>query len=186
VLVVRIGLSPFRCRGGRRKSGAELRRSGTWRHLANNRAIWLPPSILRRADLEQMVESYVGHLMSSDPRLKSKGIQFGSKDGRDYVEAKKVAKNKLRFHVDLESDQVIDVPIDLTFNLTADCRNNLLKLQAQDVNAEVDIPIISTLLNVFKPGLLKMPVGDINFANTSVSICPRIRVTETGDLSMGL
>ena len=169
-----------------RISGSQLRSSPTWKHLNTNRAIWLPPSIIKRRTLENMVESYVGHLMNADPNMKKNDLEYGYKHGSRYVEATKKAKNKLHFDLDLKSHYGIDFEVDVDFDLVIKCENNKLVLSAESVKGEADIPILSSILNVFGSCLLKMKMGNFSFGNANLPFCPRVNVTNSGDVTLSL
>ncbi len=163
-------------------SGSSLRQSPSWRHTSTNRAIWLPPSIIKRSSLEKMVESYVGHMMKTNPQMKE--MAYGFKNGRSYVEAKRIAGNKLHFDLDLKYENIIDLETDVDFNLAIKCQNNKINLKAESVKAQVDIPLVSTLVRIFEQGFMKMDMGNFEFGNANVPMCPSIKVTPEGDISM--
>ena len=167
-------------------SGSELRNSSTWKHSKSNKAIWLPPSIIKRATLENMVESYVGHMMYSDPNMKSKDLTYGYLNGKKHVEAKKKTKNKLQFDLDLKSHYGIDFEVDVDFDLVIKCENNKLSLSAESVKGKADIPILSSILNIFNSSLLKMNLGNFSFGNANLEFCPRVKVTNAGDVTLSL
>lgn len=166
--------------------GTVLRNSPTWKHSKSNKAIWLPPSIIKRATLEKMVESYVGHMMYADPNMKSKDLTYGYKHGKRYVEATKKAKNKLHFDLDLKSHYGIDFEVDVDFDLVIACKNNKLSLSAESVKGEADIPILSSILDVFGSSLHKMNMGNFSFGNANLPFCPRVKVTNAGDVTLSL
>ena len=129
-----------------------------------------------------MVESYVGHMMKVQPGMKK--LTFGKKYGRAYVEAKKAGKNKLHFDLDLAYNKAkIDFETDVDFDLVVDCRNNRIDLRAQSVKGELNIPVISSLVRLFKSDFAKMNMGNFNFGNANVPFCPNIKITENGDIS---
>lgn len=163
-------------------SGTELRRSAGWKYTSRNRAIWLPPTIIRRATLEAMVESYVGHMMNANPDMKH--LEFGKKYGRAYVEAKQASSDKLHFDLDLAYTYGPDMETDVDFDLVVKCQNNKLSLQAQSVKAELNVPVISRLVRIFKSDFAKMNMGNFNFGNANVPFCPSIRVTPEGDITL--
>jgi hypothetical protein len=169
-----------------RIEGSELRNSPTWKHSKSNRAIWLPPSIIKRITLENMVESYVGHLMNANPNMKKNDLEYGYKHGNRYVEATKKAKNKLHFDLDLKSHYGIDFEVDVDFDLVIKCQNNKLALSAESVKGKADIPILSSILNLFDSCLLKMNMGNFSFGNASLEFCPRVKVTNAGDVMLSL
>lgn len=169
-----------------RIAGSQLRNSPTWKHSNSNRAIWLPPSIIKRRTLENMVESYVGHLMNADPKMRSNDLEYGYKNGNRYVEATKKANNKLHFDLDLKSHYGIDFEVDVDFDLVIKCQNNKLALSAESVKGKADIPILSSILNVFDSCLLKMKMNNFNFGNASLEFCPRVKVTNAGDVKLSL
>lgn len=166
--------------------GTVLRNSPTWKHSNSNKAIWLPPSIIKRATLENMVESYVGHMMYADPNMKSKDLTYGYKHGNRYVEATKKAKNKLHFDLDLKSHYGIDFEVDVDFDLVIKCTNNRLSLNAESVKGKADIPILSSILDVFGSCLHKMNMGNFSFGNSNLEFCPRVKVTNAGDVTLSL
>ena len=168
-----------------RIAGSELRNSPTWKHSNSNRAIWLPPSIIKRITLENMVESYVGHLMNADPNMKKNDLEYGYKHGR-YVEATKKTKNTLHFDLDLKSHYGIDFEVDVDFDLVIKCQNNKLALSAESVKGKADIPILSSILDVFGSCLHKMKMNNFNFGNASLEFCPRVSVTNAGDVKLSL
>lgn len=163
-------------------SGKQLRKHRGWRFTSRNKAIWLPPTIIKRATLEQMVESYVGHMMNTVPAMRK--LEFGKKYGRAYVEAKKVGADKLHFDLDLAYHKVVDIETDVDFDLVIGCNNNKIKLQAQSVKAKVNIPIVSRLVRIFKSNFAKMNMGNFNFGNSNVPFCPSIKVTNSGDIAL--
>jgi hypothetical protein len=167
-------------------AGSELRNSPTWKHSNSNRAIWLPPSIIKRITLENMVESYVGHLMKSDPDMKKNDLTYGYKNGNRYVEATKKTKNKLHFDLDLKSHYGISFEVDVDFDLVIKCQNNELALSAESVKGKADIPILSSILDVFDSCLLKMKMNNFSFGNANLEFCPRVNVTNRGDITLSL
>jgi hypothetical protein len=167
-------------------SGSTLRNSATWKHSNSNRAIWLPPSIIKRITLENMVESYVGHMMYADPEMRNNDLAYGYKNGNRYVEATKKAANKLHFDLDLKSHYGIDFEVDVDFDLVIKCQNNKLSLTAESVKGEADIPIISSILNLFGSCFHKMDMGNFNFGNSNLEFCPRVKVTNVGDVTLSL
>ena len=169
-----------------RIAGSELRNSPTWKHSNRNKAIWLPPSIIKRITLESMVESYVGHLMNADPKMKENDLEYGYKNGNRYVEATKKATNKLHFDLDLESHYGIDFEVDVDFDLVISCKNNKLTLTAESVKGEADIPILSSILNLFDSCFLKMNMGNFSFGNANLPFCPTVKVTNVGDVTLRL
>ena len=165
-------------------SGSELRRASIWRHTTRNKAIWLPPSIIKRYTLEKMVESYVGHLMNANPKMKD--LEYGKKFGRAYVEAKKTSNNKLHFDLDLVYHKVVDLETDVDFDLVINCQQNKINLKVQGVKAKLNVPLLSTILSAFQSGLFKMDMGNFEFGNANVPFCPTIKVTPQGDVSLRL
>ncbi|MFK7935952.1 MAG: RICIN domain-containing protein [Saprospiraceae bacterium] len=165
-------------------SSRTLRSSAGWKHLTSNKSIWLPPSVIRRADLEKMVECYVGHMMNTQPKLSK--LEFGKKFGRAYVEAKRAGSNKLHFDLDLKYDAPVDLETDVDFDLVLNCNNNQIDLKAQSVRAAVNVPVLSSILNVFRANFMKMNLGNFNFQTSQVPFCPRINVTSNGDVKLGI
>ena len=165
-------------------SGRRLRNATTWKHFQGNRAIWLPPTLIKRYTLEKMVECYMGHLMNSEPQMKK--LEFGKKSGRAYVEAKKTRGNKLHFDLDLVYDWKIDLETDVDFNLAVYCRNNKINLKAESVKAKVNVPVLTSLIRVFKSRFAKMDMGNFDFGNANVPFCPTIRVENNGNISLRL
>jgi len=163
-------------------SGSKLRKNRGWRYTSKNRAIWLPPTVIKRAKLEQMVESYVGHMMNTVPEMRK--LEFGKKYGRAYVEAKKLNGNTLRFDLDLAYKKGINLATDVDFDLVIGCNNNRLRLQARSVKAKVNIPIVSRLVRVFKSNFAKMNMGNFDFGNSNVPFCPSIKVNNAGDITL--
>ena len=162
-------------------SGTKLRNHAGWRYTSQNKAIWLPPTIIKRATLEQMVESYVGHMMNTNPGMRK--LEFGKKYGRAYVEAKKAGGNKLHFDLDLAYHKGIDLETDVDFDLVVSCYNNKINLKAQSVKGKVNIPIVSRLVRLFKSNFAKMNMGNFDFGNSNVPFCPNIKVTNAGDIT---
>ena len=165
-------------------SGSNLRKHPGWKYTSKNKAIWLPPSIIKRATLEQMVESYVGHMMNTNPDMKK--LEFGKKYGRAYVEAKKVSANKLHFDLDLAYHKGIDFETDVDFDLVVKCSNNKINLKAESVKAKLNIPVVSRLVRVFKSNFAKMNMGNFSFGNSNVPFCPTIKVNNGGDITFRL
>ncbi|PHN03204.1 PLAT/LH2 domain-containing protein [Flavilitoribacter nigricans] len=163
-------------------SGSEMRRYPAWKYTSANRAIWLPPSIIRRATLEAIVESYVGHMMNAEPDMRK--LEFGKKYGRAYVEAKPAGGNKLHFDLDLVYDTTIDLETDVDFDLVVSCDNKQLNLRAQNVKAQVNVPLITRLIRIFKSDFAKMKLYAINFGSSGVPYCPSLRVTSAGDITI--
>ncbi len=163
-------------------SGSELRRYAGWRHQAGNKAIWLPPTVIKRATLEEIVESYIGHMMDAQPSMRK--LKFGKKYGRAYVEATRVSGNKLHFDLDLAYDSAVDLETDVDFDLVVQCQNNQLNLEAQAIRGELNVPIISSIVRIFKSDFAKMKMCHVNFAGTAVAFCPNIRVESNGDISI--
>lgn len=161
-------------------SGKNLRKHPGWRYTSQNKAIWLPPTIIERVKLEQMVESYVGHMMNTHPDMRK--LEFGKKYGRSYVEAKKAGPNTLHFDLDLAYHKGIDIATDVDFDLVVRCSNNKISLNAQSVKAKVNIPIVSRLVRLFKSNFAKMNMGNFNFGNSNVPFCPSIKISNTGDI----
>jgi hypothetical protein len=161
-------------------SGTKLRKHPGWRYTSQNKAIWLPPTIIERYKLEQMVESYVGHMMNTNPDMRK--LEFGKKYGRAYVEAKKAGANTLHFDLDLAYHKGIDLATDVDFDLVIQCSNNKISLKAQSVKAKVNIPIVSRLVRLFKSNFAKMNFGNFNFGNSNVPFCPSIKVSNAGDI----
>jgi hypothetical protein len=161
-------------------SGTNLRKHRGWRYTAQNKAIWLPPTIIERAKLEEMVESYVGHMMNTNPDMRK--LEFGKKYGRAYVEAKKAGTDKLHFDLDLAYHKGVDIATDVDFDLVVRCSNNKINLTAQSVKARVNIPIVSRLVRLFKSNFAKMNMGNFNFGNSNVAFCPSIKVSNAGDI----
>ena len=133
-----------------------------------------------------MVESYVGHLMNADPEMRGNDLEYGYKNGSRYVEATKKAKNKLHFDLDLKSHYGIDFEVDVDFDLVIKCQNNKLSLSAESVKGKADIPILSSILDVFGSCLHKMNMGNFSFGNANLEFCPRVNVTNTGDVTLSL
>ena len=115
-------------------SGKELRSHRGWRYTSQNRALWLPPMVLKRAMLEEMVESYVGHMMNSRPDMKK--LEFGKKYGRAYVQAKHKSSSKLKFDLDLAYHKGIDFEVDVDFDMVIKCKNNKISLKAEAVKGK--------------------------------------------------
>ena len=132
--------------------------------------------------METMVESYVGHMMDVEPSMKK--LKFGKKYGRAYVEAKQAGANRLKFDLDLAYDAAVDLETDVDFDLVVNCKNNKLSLQAQSVKGELNVPVISSLIRIFKSDFAKMKMCHINFGSSSVAFCPNIRVLPNGDISI--
>jgi len=165
-------------------SGKELRKYRGWKYTSKNKAIWLPPTVIKRITLEQMVESYVGHMMNTNPEMKK--LKFGKKYGRSYVEAKKAGANKLHFDLDLAYHKGIDIEMDVDFDLVVKCQNNRITLKAQTVKGKLNIPIVSRFVRIFKSDFAKMKMGNFNFGNSNVPFCPSIKVTKNGDIELRL
>jgi hypothetical protein len=77
-----------------------------------------------------------------------------------------------------------DMETDVDFDLVVNCQNNRLSLNAENVKAELNVPVISRLVRLFKSDFAKMKMGNFNFANSSVPFCPNIRVMNNGDISI--
>jgi hypothetical protein len=163
-------------------SGKEMRKNRGWKYTNKNRALWLPPKVLKREMLEAMVESYVGHMMNSRPDMKK--LEFGKKYGRSYVEAKKKTGNKLKFDLDLAYKKGIDLEVDVDFDLAIKCQNNTISLNAENVKGKLNIPIVSKLVRVFKKDFTKRKFGNFNFDGSNVSFCPSIKVMNNGDIAL--
>lgn len=164
-------------------SGRELRAHQNWRYNSLNRAIWLPPSVIKKQMLEEIVESYVGHMMNEEPELKH--LEYGKKYGRAYVEAKPVSGNKLHFDLDLAYTKGVDLETDVDFDMIVLCQNNKLSLQVENVRGKLEIPLISRLVRLFKEDFAKMKIENFDF-QSQVPLCPSIRVESNGDISLRL
>ena len=165
-------------------TGKQLRKSASWKYTSKNKNMWLPPFLIKRATMEAMVESYIGHMMNYDKEMRK--FEFGKKHGRAYVEAKKVGPNKLHFDLDLKYkiNNAPDPEIDVDFDLVVNCHNKQINMSAQSVKGQLNIPLATKLIRKFKSCFAKMDMGNINFAPTDVPFCPTIKVKPNGDLSM--
>lgn len=160
-------------------SGSELRSYAGWRYNSANRGIWMPPTIIKNSTLVAIVESYVGHLMNLEDDLKD--FEYGKKQGQHYVVAKKVAADKLHFDLDLAYTKGIDLETDLDFDMLINCQNNNLSLQFVNVKGQLEIPIISSLVRVFKKDFASMKIDNFGF-QSQVPLCPSIRIDDNGNI----
>ena len=165
-------------------TGKELRKSSSWKYTNKNKSIWLPPFLIKRATIEAMVESYVGHMMNAEKEMRN--LEFGKKFGRAYVEAKKAGSNRLQFDLDLKYkiNNAPDPEIDVDFDLVVNCQNKQISMSAQSVRGQLNIPLATKLIRKFKSCFAKMDMGNFSFAPTNVDFCPTIKVKSNGDISI--
>jgi hypothetical protein len=165
-------------------TGKELRKSSSWKYTSKNKAIWLPPMLIKRTTMEQMVESYIGHMMNDNKDMRN--LEFGKKYGRAYVEAKKAGSNRLKFDIDLKYkvNNAPDPAVDVDFDLVVKCHNNKIQLKAESVKGQLNIPLATKIIRMFKSSFGKMDMGNFNFGSNNVPFCPTIKVKQNGDISI--
>ena len=100
-----------------------LRKSKNWKYNRYTERIYRTPNTIPLSTMISYVESSVGNSLFS-----FKKISWGKKYGKDYVEARRINSNTLRFDLDLEY-RVKGLPnleIDVDFDLRFTCQNGVI------------------------------------------------------------
>ena len=100
-----------------------LRKSKNWRYNTYTKRIYRTPLTIPLSTMISFVESTVGNSLYN-----FKEISWGKKYGKDYVEARRINSNTLRFDLDLEYNLkgLPNLEIDVDFDLKFICRNGVI------------------------------------------------------------
>ena len=104
-----------------------------YRYNRFTKNIWRGPSSIPKGMIDDLVESAVGNTL-----YKTKKISWGKKQGRFFIESKRINKNTLRYDLDLsyEINNAPNVEIDVDFDLVFTCNNGIIKTQVKNYKSK--------------------------------------------------
>jgi hypothetical protein len=100
-----------------------LRKSKNWKYNRYTERIYRTPLTIPLSTMISFVESSVGNSL-----YRFKKISWGKKYGKDFVEAKRISSNTLRFDLDLEYELkgLPNLEVDVDFDLRFTCQNGVI------------------------------------------------------------
>ena len=181
---------------------ADLRRSGDWIDLSDTATtlVLLTQALaageaglmLRREDLESIIEANVGHQISS---ALAPGLRWGFLHGRG-VEVTQRDASTFSVDLDLAGTGTADsVEVDVNFDITLSCACGESLAVVSNVDVEIDSPILAEILTLgvaelvdrvgssFATDALASNLSSLSSAfGPSSDFCPDIRITSAGNL----
>ena len=126
-------------------SAKTLQKNASWGY--NNRAVHMPPFVLKKSDLVSMIEGYMGNQIQY---IKKYNVKWGNKSGINTVWGAPVEatyRNKKRLSIDLDLQVEITEPnpeLDVDFDIVVTCNKGKVNMEISNFRAHVDY------LNLFK------------------------------------
>lgn len=110
-----------------------LRSSNNWKYNGYTDRIYRTPFTIPLSTMKSLVESSVGNSLYN-----FKKISWGKKYGKDYVEAKRISSNTLRFDLDLEYEikGLPNLSVDVDFDLKFTCDNGTIITKVLNFKSE--------------------------------------------------
>lgn len=111
-----------------------LRKYTNWKYNGYTNFIYTAPKAIQLPMIKSLVESAVGNTLQE-----VKEITWGKKYGKEYVSAKRINANTLRFDLDLtyEIDYMPNPEVDVDFDLVFTCENGVIRTTVKNYKAKV-------------------------------------------------
>lgn len=125
-----------------------LRNYPNWNYNSLTNHIYKAPVMIPVSMITSFVESAVGNSLYN-----VKNITWGHRSGREYVAAKRINDNTLRFDLDLtyKVDNLPDPEVDVDFDLVFSCDNGVIRTSVENYRAKV-----SGVTSYFTNGLRRL------------------------------
>jgi hypothetical protein len=144
-----------------------LRKSPNWKYNGYTNFIYMAPNTVSLEMIKSFVESTVGNTLQE-----VKEITWGKKYGKEYVTAKRINANTLRFDLDLtyEIDYMPNPSVDVDFDLVFTCQNGVIRTTIKNYKSKVSgaSKYFAKGLKKFKGAILegcgKIPVPGSTYA----------------------
>ncbi len=110
-----------------------LRKYPNFKYNSVTNNIWKGPSMIQKAFITSLVESAVGNSLYN-----VKKVSWGKKQGKTFINSKRINNNTLRFDLDLsyEINNAPDVEIDVDFDLVFTCKNGVIQTKVKNYKSK--------------------------------------------------